>query len=439
MAGSQKNIETIEYPNKTSEWGKSLIDTLNGIFSTFLADVTKQFDEIKLDIATKVEAVEKSATDALALAQENQKNFEIFKEETNKKIDYVVAENKSLKYLNDRLEVKVKQNVQQSNSSENYSRRNNIVVRGIVETDNETNEKCEEEIKSFLLNKLSLSAESVSALRIERCHRMGGKRRGAAQQHKRPIIMRFGGYKDKSIVWDRRSQLTGREYSMSENFSRGTEYNRQKLYPIFKKAKHIDRYKKVHLNEDILVLDDQRYNVDSIGTLPADVHPRRFSEKRNHTHLLVGGIHSEFQPLSNWYPCKVQFKGHTFNSSEQAYQWAKADFCQDDAAASKLLFTTSPRDAKDLGSEIKGLRDTDWDQKKNGIMEEILRNKFRDNKDLKKQLLDTKDIILAEASRDRHWAVGLPINSADLFITKKWTGHNWLGRILASVRTEMSA
>ena len=69
MAGSQKNIETIEYPNKTSEWGKSLIDTLNGIFSTFLADVTKQFDEIKLDIATKVEAVEKSATDALALAQ----------------------------------------------------------------------------------------------------------------------------------------------------------------------------------------------------------------------------------------------------------------------------------------------------------------------------------------------------------------------------------
>ena len=439
MAGSQKNIETIEYPNKTSEWGKSLIDTLNGIFSTFLADVTKQFDEIKLDIATKVEAVEKSATDALALAQENQKNFEIFKEETNKKIDYVVAENKSLKYLNDRLEVKVKQNVQQSNSSENYSRRNNIVVRGIVETDNETNEKCEEEIKSFLLNKLSLSAESVSALRIERCHRMGGKRRGAAQQHKRPIIMRFGGYKDKSIVWDRRSQLTGREYSMSENFSRGTEYDRQKLYPIFKKAKHIDRYKKVHLNEDILVLDDQRYNVDSIGTLPADVHPRRFSEKRNHTHLLVGGIHSEFQPLSNWYPCKVQFKGHTFNSSEQAYQWAKADFCQDDAAASKLLFTTSPRDAKDLGSEIKGLRDTDWDQKKNGIMEEILRSKFRDNKDLKKQLLDTKDIILAEASRDRHWAVGLPINSADLFITKKWTGHNWLGRILASVRTEMSA
>ena len=91
-----------------------------------------------------------------------------------------------------------------------------------------------------------------------------------------------------------------------------------------------------------------------------------------------------------------------------------------------------------IGSGIEGLRDTDWDQKKNGIMEEILRNKLCYNNDLKKQLLDTKDIILAEASRDRHWAVGLPINRADLLITKKWTGHNWLGKNLASVRTEIS-
>ena len=66
----------------------------------------------------------------------------------------MVAENKCLKFDNDRLEAKVKQNVQQSNSRENYSRRNNIVLRGIVKTDNETNEKYEE-VKIFLLNKLN--------------------------------------------------------------------------------------------------------------------------------------------------------------------------------------------------------------------------------------------------------------------------------------------
>ena len=235
-----------------------------------------------------------------------------------------------------------------------------------------------------------------------------------------------------------RSQLTGRDYSMSENFSRGTEFNCQKLYPMFKKEKHMNNYKRVFLNDDNLVIDDVRYNVDTIDTLPEELHPRRFSERRNKTHLLVGGIHSEFQPLTNWYPCKVQFKGHTFDSSEQAYQWAKADFCKDDAAAAKLLYTTSPRDAKDIGSTVEGLADTDWDQKKNGIMEEILRYKFSNNGELKKQLLDTKTIHLAEAGRDKHWAVGLPINSVDLFTTDKWTGHNWLGKLLASVRTEIS-
>ena len=438
MSGLQKDIEVIEYPNKTSEWGKTLIDNLNDIFSGIIQNITGQLEALKLEIVAKVDAVQKTATDALTLAQDNQKKIDELTTETNKRFDEVIAENKSLKCINDNLEKKIKQNIEQSNNSENYSRRNNIVVRGIVEAENETNEKCEEELRKFLCTKLKMSAETVDALRIERCHRMGGKKRGAAHQHKRPLIVRFSGYKDKSAVWSMRSQLTGRDYSISENFSRGTEFNRQKLYPMFKKAKHMNNYKRVFLNDDNLVIDDVRYNVDTIDTLPAELHPRRFSERRNKTHLLVGGIHSEFQPLTNWYPCKVQFKGHTFDSSEQAYQWAKADFCKDDAAAAKLLYTTSPRDTKDIGSTVEGLAGTDWDQKKNGIMEEILRYKFSNNDELKKQLLDTKTIHLAEAGRDKHWAVGLPINSVDLFTTDKWTGHNWLGKLLASVRTEIS-
>ena len=35
-----------------------------------------------------------------------------------------------------------------------------------------------------------------------------------------------------------------------------------------------------------------------------------------------------YNPLSNWYPCKVNFNDHEFDSSEQAYQWAKADYCK---------------------------------------------------------------------------------------------------------------
>ena len=54
--------------------------------------------------------------------------------------------------------------------------------------------------------------------------------------------------------------------------------------------------------------------------------------------------------LSNWYSCEVNYKGHTFNSVEQGYQWSKATFANDVAAARNLLYTTDPREAKDLES-----------------------------------------------------------------------------------------
>ena len=145
------------------------------------------------------------------------------------------------------------------------------------------------------------------------------------------------------------------------------------------------------------MVDGTRYTVDNIDSVPPE-----FSEKRNATHLIFGGIHSVHHPLSNWYLCKFVFEGHTFESSEQAYQWAKAKaeakYCKDDSAAEKLLFTTSPREAKDIGSTVTGLRESDWEKKKSDVMQQILFAKFRDNQDLKKQLLDTGDIILIRIS-----------------------------------------
>ena len=84
------------------------------------------------------------------------------------------------------------------------------------------------------------------------------------------MIVRFNSYKDKTTVWEKRFELTGNECSMSENYSRDTEFNRQKLYAIFKKAKNMDNYKKrVFLNSDILMVDGTRYTVTryNVGTL----------------------------------------------------------------------------------------------------------------------------------------------------------------------------
>ena len=159
------------------------------------------------------------------------------------------------------------------------------------------------------------------------------------------------------FVWGNQFELAGNECSMSENYSRDTEFNRQKLYAIFKKAKKIDTYKKrVFLNGDILMIDGTRYTVDNMDSVHPELHHCQFSEKRNATHLIVGEIHSVHHPLSNWYPYKFVFEGHTFECSEQAYQWQKASCCKDDSAAEKLLFTTPQPESKDIGSTVTGSR-----------------------------------------------------------------------------------
>ena len=445
---SQQAIETIEYPVQTSQWGKTLIDNLNSIFEGFekhnnavLNKISEQFEALKSDVIVKVEKAESTANEALLLAKENHETLETFKKETTEKFNCVSAENKILKYNNDRLVCENKQMRQQTNNNENYSRRKNIVIRGVAEEENETNVICEEKVRKFMCEKLKLTEDTVSTMDIVRCHRMGGpdaKKRGTRHIQKRPLIVRFNSYKDETTVWEKRFELAGNECSMSENYSRDTEFNRQKLYAIFKKAKNMDTYRKrVFLNGDILMIDGTRYTVDNMDSVPPELHPRQFSEKRNATHLIFGGIHSVHHPLSNWYPCKLVFKGHTFESSEQAYQWQKASYCKDDSAAEKLLFTTSPREAKDIGSIVTGLRGSDWEKKKNEVMHQILLAKFRDNGDLKKQLLDTGDIALAEAGRDTHWAVGLTITRDDLFDSKKWKGQNWLGKLLSTVRQKL--
>ena len=70
--------------------------------------------------------------------------------------------------------------------------------------------------------------------------------------------------------------------SLTKFYSMYTEYNRNKLYMLYKKAKSMYRYKqKVHLVGDVLILDGKRYGVDELHNLPVELSPRQFSERIN--------------------------------------------------------------------------------------------------------------------------------------------------------------
>ena len=296
--------------------------------------------------------------------------------EVNDKVDYfgelVEEENLKLK--------------QKLTHLENYSRRDNLVIRGIKETKDEV---CEAVVKTFCKDKLKFESEVIDCIKIVQCHRLGEKQHGKTKWI-RPIIVRFFNFGDRQQAWSARSKLAGTSYSVSENFTGETEYNRKKLYPIFKAAKKMQKYeKKVYMYEDTLMLNNIRYTVKDLDNLPEDVHPKKICSKSNDTTEVFGGILSEHSALSNWSPSQIKYNNQVYVNLEQAYMHVKALENGDDAAARKIRYTKDPREIKRIGSNLAVNNKEKWDTIRHGVMHDLVKAKFMQNDDMAQELIQT--------------------------------------------------
>ena len=257
--------------------------------------------------------------------------------------------NDKMDYFSELIEGENSKLKQKLNNLENYSRRDNLVIRGIAETKDEV---CETVIKNFCRDKLKLDSEFIDSVRIVRCHRLGEGQHGKPKWI-RPIIVRFYNFGDRQQVWSARSKLAGTPYSVSENFTGETEYNRKKLHPIFKAAKKMQKYeKKVYMYEDTLIINNIRYSVNDLDNLPDDVHPKKFCTKSNDTTEVFGGILSEHSTLINWSPSQIEYNSNVYVNLEQAYMHIKALENGDKLAARKIRYTKVPREIKRIGSKL---------------------------------------------------------------------------------------
>ena len=139
--------------------------------------------------------------------------------------------------------------------------------------------------------------------------------------------------------------------------------------------------------------------------------------------------------LSNWYPAHFTVEGIEFSSMEQYMMYQKAACFKDEEIAEKILATTDVAVIKALGRKVKGYNDGYWNGVRQLLVYEGLKEKFAQNEDLKRQLLDTEDSILAEcAVNDRIWGIGLSMKDLNRFEPEKWRGQNLLGYALMMVR-----
>ena len=122
--------------------------------------------------------------------------------------------------------------------------------------------------------------------------------------------------------------------------------------------------------------------------------------------------------LSNFYESEMVYRGRKFKCAEAAYQsekcWERVD----------EFMSLNGREARKLGRSVRLRRD--WEKVKVGIMKEVLRAKFRDEK-LRLLLEKTGNKRLVHvAPWDGFWGLG-----------RDGKGKNMLGKLLMEVRDEI--
>lgn len=103
------------------------------------------------------------------------------------------------------------------------------------------------------------------------------------------------------------------------------------------------------------------------------------------------------------------------------------------------LWKAIQRKIKSIGRLVKGFSEPIWDSKREFIVQEANYLKYKQNKQLLRELSKTKGTVLVEAAKnDSIWGVGLSKSCKSLPYPKMWNGLNLLGKTLTNLRAYLT-
>lgn len=151
-----------------------------------------------------------------------------------------------------------------------------------------------------------------------------------------------------------------------------------------------------------------------------------------------GEAHLPKACFNQWHPAKFTHRNFEFVNAEQAMMAEKAWLFSDFGTLQQILECESPRAVKALGRLVQNYDDRLWSTHRLDRVVDINYEKFSQNSIMLKQLLDTGDAVLVEASPvDKIWGIGIAEDHRDCSNPNKWPGLNLLGEALMIVRQRL--
>ena len=218
------------------------------------------------------------------------------------------------------------------------SMRENIVVNGITEDNDEDWKKSEQKIKTFLKDDLKI--DNVDELEIDRAHRSGQKIVGKP----RPIIVKFLASSSKEKVFKNVKNLKGKNHlSVKEQLPPEVNECRKRLWPKYKAAK-ADQKNKVSWSTDKLIINGVSFSAkeENLEIKPSEI-----------ANMDIDVCHSEHNTIQD-----STFMGHCAEiESKDDIQAVIANLLKDRAVAGATHNMYAYRFKSQNGQVIEGSKD----------------------------------------------------------------------------------
>ena len=308
-----------------------------------------------------------------------------------------------------------------------------VIMRGIRESNGETESSLREQIYRILSNTIEgpdYDSRLIVArkMTIRRCKRLGRYNK----QRARAVSIEFDYKEDVEYILENKGYL-GYGVFVDLEYTGEIEYKRRLLMPLLRAAKQHDHLKtKCRMEEDKLIIKGKPYTTANLHELPPEINVFSATTREDDSTIAFFGA---LNPLSNFYEAEFTINGVTYISSEQYIQAMKSLHFKDNATYNLIMGSTNSLDCKINGSKVKNFRKEEWDNKAKDECRPGIHAKFQQNPNLFQILCEkTSNKTIVESARDRVWGTGTTLGSPDCLNRDRWVTQGILGELLEEVR-----
>lgn len=303
------------------------------------------------------------------------------------------------------------------------SRKNNVIVDGIQETENEN-------LETILLSLTDAVSCDLLPSEIHAIYRFGTAR-GAKP---RSIMVTLESPKAKDKIIQNVKEIKRKSTNKYLWFNKDQTDNTRRRTMLLKRC-HALCVKNKHeaiLKSDAITLEGKTYKYEELSLLPEKCRPEdtRMVITEDGTGV---GFQSELVYLSNFYPCELRYEGQVYSSAEQAFQHIKARDAGYLKLANDILHTNNPYQLKHLGTKV--VPKDEWIKSEVQTLKDVVKAKFEQNEVIRKHLINSPYTKFYEMTTSLKWATGVATLHMPVDATA-FIGQNHHGLILEQLKQE---